>query len=240
MFYRQLLRAQILKAQKDSLFLLLGSGHVKAVCKMLMKLSPGVVHNDKIFIIDDVNPEVFDPKNNHWSQWPKPIKKADYSCMISWKDSILVFGGISNEHGVQSFNTTLNSWSVLNAGIPPFQLVQTTCFSLPKNQVLLVGSRNDGKSSALFDIHTNSWENLEDSEFNRHGSTVVNLNGRIFVINAKNYVVEEYHYETKTWTEVEERITKKPYFSSALALPGVNFTNVLRTNIVLAAFSMYM
>jgi hypothetical protein len=50
-FYKQLLRMQILKAQKDGqldcLFVLLRSAHVKAASKMLMKLTQGLQKNCK-------------------------------------------------------------------------------------------------------------------------------------------------------------------------------------------------
>jgi N-acetylneuraminic acid mutarotase len=148
--------------------------------------------------------------------------------MISWKDSILVFGGNSNEHGVQSFNTTLNSWSVLNAGISPVCLVKTSCILLPKNHVMVVGGN---KSIAIFDIQTNSWEKLENTKYDRFGSVLVELNGRFFMIGGKKVTgSEEFHYDTKTWTEVEATPIHRPYVSSALALPGVNFINILRTN----------
>ncbi len=32
----------------------------------------GVVYNEKLYILDDENPEVFNPKTNTWSIWPKP------------------------------------------------------------------------------------------------------------------------------------------------------------------------
>jgi len=148
--------------------------------------------------------------------------------MISWKDSILVFGGNSNEHGVQSFNTTLNSWSVLNAGISPVPFLKTSCILLPKNHVMVVGF---DKTIAIFDIQTNSWEKLENTKYDRVGSVLVELNGRFFMIGGKEVTgSEEFHYDTKTWTEVEAIPINRPYFSSALALPGVNFINILRTN----------
>jgi len=128
--------------------------------------------------------------------------------MVSWKDSILTFGGI-HHYIVQKFNTTLNSWSVLNDGTPQFQLVFAKCILLSNNQVLLVGPLYDKKSSALFDIQTNSWENLADSMHNRFFSSLVNLNGRVFMFGVKENVVEEFHYENKTWTEIEARTINK-------------------------------
>jgi len=122
----------------------------------------GVVHNDKIYIINDANPQVYDPKFNAWSKCPTPgvnfinilhvcflyesalhsifgakilfekgmhkmLMKltpakptSELSCMISWKDSILLFSVFR----VLSFNTTLNTWSVLNAGVNFINILQ--------------------------------------------------------------------------------------------------------------------
>ncbi len=83
----------------------------------------GVVHNGKMYVYETSNSEVYDPKTNSWSKWiePKePIKQAP--CFISWKDSILLIGGGENDIGVQSFNSTLNSWSLLGAKPSPFTL----------------------------------------------------------------------------------------------------------------------
>jgi hypothetical protein len=185
----------------------------------------GVVHNDKIFFVNDENPPVFDPKNNSWSKWPTPTKPtSELSCMISWKDSILLFSLFR----LFSFNTTLYSWSVLNAGMPPpFQLIATSCILLPKNQVLLVGSAYQSKSVAIFDVLTNSWEKLEDSKYNRYGSALVNLSGRIFTIDGKDEAAcEEFDYQTKTWSEVKARTINQHWFSSALALPAEIFAHL--------------
>jgi len=45
---------------------------------------------------------------------------SELSCMISWKDSILLFSVFR----VLSFNTTLNTWSVLNAGVNFINILQ--------------------------------------------------------------------------------------------------------------------
>jgi len=98
---------------------------------------------------------------------------------------------------------------------------------LPKNQVLLVGSAYKSNSVAIFDIQTNSWEKLEDSKYNRYGSTLVNLSGRFFMIGGRDESVsEEFHYESKTWTEVKARTINNHWFSSALPLPAEMFSHL--------------
>jgi len=192
----------------------------------------GVVHNGKIFIIDDYNPEVYDPRTNSWSTWPKPVQPTGYgTCLISWKDSILAIGGSENGWGVQSFNSTLNAWSVWDEGSSPFQLLEHSCTLLPTEKVLVVGSNTNIYSVALFDINTNSWELLQNTKFNRCGAAFVNLNGKIFLIGGGALfttidVVEEFHYESNSWTEVEASPINQQMFSSALSLPAEIFTHL--------------
>jgi len=192
----------------------------------------GVVHNGKIFIIDDSNPEVYDLRNNSWSTWTKPAQVTGKGpCLISWKDSILAIGGQENTLGVQSFNSTLNAWSVLDEGSSPFQLYVPSCTLLPTEKVLVVGSLTNKYSVALYDINTNSWEHLQDTKYNRLGAAFFNLNGRIFLIGGGHPstiidVVEEFHYESNTWTEVEASPINQQMFSSALALPAEIFAHL--------------
>lgn len=196
------------------------------------KEDPGIVHNGNIFIIDDSNPEVYNPVNNSWSTWPKPAMSTERGpCLISWKDSILAFGGRENLKGVQIFNSTLNSWSIIDAGLAPFELYWPSCTLLPTSKVLLVGTISNDYSAALFDIENSSWEQLADVKYNRFGAAFVILSGRYFLIgggypSTTIKVVEEFHYESNTWTEVEASPINQQIFSSALALPADLFAHL--------------
>ena len=191
----------------------------------------GVVHNDKIFIIDDSYPEVYDPKNNLWSTWPKPLQRTGSSpCLISWKDSILAIGGYGNPQLVQSFNSTLNTWEVLDEGTP-FDLYEPSCILLPTNKVLFVGSKDYYQGVAVYDIGTNCWKKLKDTKNNHYGGAFVNLNGKIFLIGGGHtreagFLVEEFHYNNNTWTEVEASPINPQIFSNALALPADMFAHL--------------
>ena len=196
-------------------------------------VSPGVVYNDKIYIIDDSNPEVYDPRNNSWSTWPIPLQPTGAgSCLIVWKDSIIAFGGIANLRKVQFFNLTLNAWSVLDAEFAPFELNSASCTLLATNQVLLLGSYIPGfQGAVLYDIENKSWEQLPDVKYNREGATFVNLNGRVFLIGGGFPstiidAVEEFHYESNTWTEVEPSPINQQMFSTALAVPADMFAHL--------------
>ncbi len=191
----------------------------------------GVVHHDKIYIIDDLNPAVYDPRNDSWSTWPKPLQHTGSStCLISWKDSILAIGGYANPQLVQSFNFTLNTWSVLDEGTP-FDLYAPSCILLPTNKVLFVGSKDDYYATAVYDIATNCWKKLKDSKNNHFGATFVNLNGRIFLIGGGHtrtvsYLVEEFHYNNNTWSTVDARPINTQVFSKGLALPADMFAQI--------------
>ena len=83
----------------------------------------GEVFNNKIFLADDLNPEVFDPILNSWSSWPTPLNKTGYgSSLVEWKDTFILFGGSSNKRGIQVFNHSSNTWQVLDSSSVPMDL----------------------------------------------------------------------------------------------------------------------
>jgi len=182
------------------------------------------------------DPIVYDPRENTWIKWRETPKKlvGDFPCLVSWKDLIFAIGGKSNSRGVQIYNSTANHWSVLDAKSSPFELHSHTCTLLPTNEILVVGIPDDSSLAALFNIETNSWEQLENMKYRRHGATFVNLNDRIFLFGGNNFepVVEEYHYGNRSWSVIIDYPIKPPLYASALALPGVNFINVLRAAFV--------
>ena len=103
-----------------------------------------------------------------------------------------------------------------------------SCILLPTNEVLVVGSVVlPCKSAALYSIEKNSWEKFDDVNNNRRGSTMVNLNGRVFIMGGGIYpesqIVEEYLYQTKSWVSLSTKPITSPYYSSALALPSQLF-----------------
>ena len=60
---------------------------------------PGQSYNGKFYLLYD---EVLDLKSNTWASFPgKPIDNGDLSCMVVWKDSLIVFGGAGKQQNVQ-------------------------------------------------------------------------------------------------------------------------------------------
>jgi hypothetical protein len=71
----------------------------------------GVAHDRKIFLYDDLSPEVFDPATKVWSTWKPTPTATYYSCFVSWKGFILRFGGSSTSSSVLQESITLISVS---------------------------------------------------------------------------------------------------------------------------------
>jgi len=94
--------------------------------------APGVAFDNKIYFVDDEHPEVYDPRNNSLSTWPAPENKIGMGpCLIVYGDTILAIGGNSNSRGVQSFNTSLNLWTVRDAGNAPYDMTFHSCILEP-------------------------------------------------------------------------------------------------------------
>jgi len=79
-----------------------------------------------------LNPEVFDPINDNWSEWPLPLKPSgSYQCCLTWEDTFLLIGGENNKRGVQSFNHSTQTWTELDASSGPMDVWYSGCAVLP-------------------------------------------------------------------------------------------------------------
>jgi hypothetical protein len=149
-------------------------------------LQPGEIFNDKIYIKDDSNPEVFDPVANSWSSWPAPLNKTgDGACLVAWKDTFYLIGGYTDKRRVQSFNQSSNTWQILDSSSVPMDIVYSGCILLPTDEILVVGSEGSPfKSSvALYNIHSNIWKTLPATSSPRDATALVTLGKRVFAID---------------------------------------------------------
>ncbi len=190
----------------------------------------GISYNNKIYIYDTTTPEIVDIKDNTTSSWPVPAKPiGTWPGLILWKDTILAFGG-AQANGVQSFNTSSKLWTVLDQGLAPINMFAPTCILLPSDEVLVVASYYALNGCALYSIKNNSWLKLDNVKYIRRGSSLVNLNGRFFVMGGENVdnkavtdIVEEFIYETKSWVTQTLKPSTVMGYSSAIALPAQLF-----------------
>jgi hypothetical protein len=192
---------------------------------------PGVVYQEKVYVIDEASPQVFDPSSKTWSSWPSlPNKFGNYPCIVNWKDCIILFGGSSNTRSFQIFNITAQTWTVLDTSQLPMEIHWSSSLTLNNGNVFIVGSEQSGShySAAFYKPTDNSWVQLEDSVTSHQGTRLVQLGTRLFAIGGRaNDLVEEYNLETNLWTPFDvELLVKRDGHHSVLALPANLFSHL--------------
>ena len=194
------------------------------------KLYPGEIFKNKLFIVDDSSPEVFDPARNIWSGWPAPpTATGTGKCLLAWSDIFIMFGGEYNSRAMQTFNHSSQTWEVLDSTCVPMDMMYSGCTVLPTGDILIAGSRDAPYQSsiALFHVKSNTWKKLADSTISRKGTSLVTLGSRVFAIDGGENVVEEFDYNTNTWTTIEEQLlVHRRGHSGVIALPAEMFQHL--------------
>lgn len=52
---------------------------------------PGIIYSGKLYIVDNVNPEVFDPVAQKWSSWPAISTDPRSTCLVASGDQVKTF-----------------------------------------------------------------------------------------------------------------------------------------------------
>ncbi len=192
---------------------------------------PGVVYQEKVYVMDESTPQVFDPSSKAWSSWPSPPNKSGTApWMVGWKDCIILLGGDSNLKGVQIFNVTEQTWTVMDSSLVPMDIWWSSSLTLSNGNVLIVGSHKTSfyNSTAFYKPDDNTWVKLEETTFNRDATRLVQLGSRIFAIDGYfTNLVEEFLLGTNTWKPVDvELLIKRTGHHSLLALPARLFSHL--------------
>jgi N-acetylneuraminic acid mutarotase len=190
-----------------------------------------VVFQEKVYVIDESTPQVFDSSSKTWSSWPSPPNKSGYGpSMAGWKDCIILLGGDTNYDGIQIFNITEQTWTVMDSSQVSMILIWSSSLTLSNEKVLIVGSDSGPhyNSAAFYNPTDNSWLQLEESTTNHHGSRLAQLGSRIFAIDgSETDLVEEFLLETNTWQTVDvELLVKRDGHHTVLALPANLFSHL--------------
>jgi hypothetical protein len=204
---------------------------VIATAPFTHNFQPGVVYQEKVYVIDEASPQVFDTSSKTWSSWPSPPKKSGQApWMVGWKDCIILLGGGSNLRGVQIYNITEQTWTVQDSSLVPLDLHWSSSLTLFNENVFIVGSYHSGSqhSAAFYNPTNNSWTELQNTVTDRTGSRLVQFGRRIFAIAGRSTdIVEEYLLETNTWKPVNvELIIYRDGYFSLLALPSQLFSHL--------------
>jgi hypothetical protein len=192
---------------------------------------PGVVYQEKVYVMDESNPQVFNTSSKIWSSWPSPSKKSgEDPWMVGWKDSIILLGGTSNPRGVQIFNITERTWTVMDSSKVPMDIDWSSSLMLSNGHVFVVGSESEISyySAAIYNPKDNSWRELEKTATNHCGARLIQLGKRVFAINGKySDLVEEFEFETSTWKPLELKLKiSRNGRHSLLALPAKLFSHL--------------
>jgi hypothetical protein len=191
----------------------------------------GVVHQGKIYLPDDTNPEVFDPVTQTWSIWPAPLFSVHWTCFVSWKNVILGFGGDSNKLRVSKFDPTTNAWSTLSPSSPPMELDHSSCAVLSDMNVLLAGSSSlawNYKKFAVYNVTSNTWPLTTNATVNLYHSSLLILGNRFFTIPHYAYsTVTEYIYISNTASSMKTLFNlSRPFFAGSISAPASWFAHL--------------
>jgi hypothetical protein len=70
-------------------------------------------------LAQDYNPEIFDPANNEWANWKIPnVKHGDYSCLLSWRNDLILLGGGYTRQTIEKFDTIAQTWTTIDTSAP--------------------------------------------------------------------------------------------------------------------------
>jgi hypothetical protein len=192
---------------------------------------PGVVYQEKVYVMDEASPQVFDPFSKTWSIWPSPHKKpGNAPWMVGWKDCIILLGGGSFLRGVQIFNITAQTWVVMDSSQVPLDLHWSSSLTLSKGIVFIIGSHQPSflYSAAFYNPNNNSWVKLQETFTNHRGTRLVELGNNILAIGGNSTGnVEEFLLETNTWKPVDVKLqAKRNGYHSLLSLPAKLFAHL--------------
>jgi hypothetical protein len=207
------------------------SWSVIATAPFAHNYQPGVVYQEKVYVMDESNPQVFDPSSKAWSSWPTPPKKTGNApWMVGWMDCIILLGGSSNLRGIQIFNITKQTWAVMDSSQVPMDMHWSSSLTLPNGNVLIAGSYQGGyhNSTAFYNPTNNSWTELVKTATSHQGTRLVQLGTQIFAIGGRaNDLVEEFILETNAWKPVNTKLlVRRDGYLSLLALPAKLFSHL--------------
>ena len=192
---------------------------------------PGASLDGKIYIAGNdfgTAEEVFDPATNVWSSWPKPSTyHGIYSCLLAWKDSLVLLGGQWASKTVEMFNTSSHTWLSLSSNAP-IDIYATGCAVLPNEEIIVVASYDNLKSAFIYNVLEDKWRQVEDSLYDRSWSALVVLGSRVFAVGGFGdpQVVEEFIYSTESWKSVDARTLVERMEHSMISVPAELFAHL--------------
>jgi hypothetical protein len=189
------------------------------------------IFNNNLYIVDDYNPEKFDPTTHVWSAWTVPPNRSgDGPCLVTVADTFVLIGGYAMRRSVQVYSHVTKSWKVMTPDIPA-EMVYPGCILLPNGEdILIVGSEEPPylSASSIYNVKSNIFHRLTDVAFNRAGAKLINFGDRIFAADGHGgSSVEEFFTTINTWTHISVGLKewRGGHFGSVV-LPASTFVNI--------------
>ena len=193
---------------------------------------PGVVHQGKIWLPDDTQPEVFDPVSKAWANWAVAPTSSQNACFVSWKSYIIKFVGTN----IEKYDPSKNTWSTISSSAL-FSMDLSGCVTLPNDNILIAGTVADlskSRSHAEFNVTSNTWTPIITGNVDHYASVALLLGNRAFVVPTDADLktpghVEEYIYSNKTISSSVQpfRFNTNTNYPSVIAAPAKWFARLV-------------
>ena len=190
---------------------------------------PAKVYQQKLYIAEDVNPEVYNSETDIWSTWERPMNTSGaYACSAIWGDTLLVLEGLVNNHLFYQFNFTIQVWNNLPNSQINFDW--PACLILPtdQNKLLVTGFEN---MASIYDLIERQWTSVGNTSTFRIGGELVALGKRVFYLSGIDSdgqymnTVEEFHFQNKSWTWVNQKIILARKLFKSISIPAFLLQN---------------
>ena len=170
---------------------------------------PGAAHENKIYMVGPSHQELFDPIANEWSLWPNPTESlGDYSCLLSWQDSLILLGGSTTPLVVERFQVSSQEWTTLDTNAP-IEIYASGCAVLPNEEIMVLGSVHgaDKHETYIYNVELNEWRHVGRSFYDRTLTALVVLGSRVFAVGGleDDQIVEEYIFAANQWVTLEAK-----------------------------------
>ena len=183
-----------------------------------------------MYLLSNIEQEVFDPVTNVWSSWPQPSVRYYYNnCIVPWKDSLYLLGAGDSKKVVQKYNVSTGSWTLMESS-SPFETYSSGCAVLPNGEIFVVGSfwPFSQRLSAIYNAERDEWRSVLHSTFRRDDTAAVVLGERIFAIGGSSSAssIEEYNVTADAWSVLNIRTIVPRKFHSVISVPAKLFDHL--------------
>ena len=187
---------------------------------------------DNLYFVDNSNPETYNLINKTWTNGLNPPQTVGSgACMVLYQDSFIVFGGDVYTRAIQQYNHTTKTWKNLVSFTADYKY--SGCTSLPwsvtQGKFMVVAGLPSYTKATIIDVPNNDLELVPDTVVSRHGSNLITLGSRVFVLGGYSPatdVVEEYHLSNNSWTILPARLLVARYHSRSIPVPAAWFDSI--------------